>query len=123
MPVVSEALLLSLLWGTVDAVVQRDGADMTARQTAVLLAVYLQDEPQTVRGLAAALRVSKPAVTRAIDRLAALELVVRRDDPRDGRSILLQRTAAGMGYMRELGGIMTDVVRSLSPGSAGRLAA
>jgi len=67
--------------------------------------------------------VSKPAVTRAIDRLAALELVVRRDDPRDGRSILLQRTAAGMGYMRELGGIMTDVVRSLSPGSAGRLAA
>jgi DNA-binding MarR family transcriptional regulator len=40
--------------------------DLSARQLAVLLTVHLTDGPHTVRGLAAELNVSKPAITRAL---------------------------------------------------------
>ncbi|MFQ5974590.1 MAG: MarR family transcriptional regulator, partial [Alphaproteobacteria bacterium] len=49
--------------------VRREGPDLSARQMAVLLTVYLTPPPHTVRGLSKNLNVSKPAITRAIDRL------------------------------------------------------
>jgi len=58
--------------------------------------------PHTVRGLAAELRVSKPAITRALDRLEELELIKRLPDERDKRSILVGRTIAGSVYLREM---------------------
>ena len=48
--------------------VRRDTPDLSARQMAVLLTVYLSSAPQTVRGLAEQLKVSKPAITRALSR-------------------------------------------------------
>lgn len=75
--------------------------DLTTRQMAVLLHVYLSDPPHTVRGLAATLNVSKPAVTRALDRLGALGYVRRKKDEADKRSILVQRTIAGSVFLRE----------------------
>ena len=50
--------------------------------------VLLEGEAQTVRGLAAKLNVSKPAITRALDRLAELDLVRRKTDPLYRRSVL-----------------------------------
>ena len=44
--------------------VRRDAPDLSARQMALLLSVYLTPPPHTVRGLAAALKISKPAVTQ-----------------------------------------------------------
>jgi len=47
--------------------------DFSARQTVELLTVYLTPPPHTVRGLAAELNISKPAITRALDRLGEFE--------------------------------------------------
>ena len=58
---------VGLLRDTVVALVRRDGADLSARQLGVFLTCYLNDGGHTVRGLAAELNVSKPAITRALD--------------------------------------------------------
>ena len=88
------------------AMVRGDRPDLTARQMAILLAVYLGEGPHTVRGMAADLAISKPAVTRALDRLGDLDLTRRKIDPADRRSVLVQRTPKGAAYLRELRGIL-----------------
>jgi DNA-binding MarR family transcriptional regulator len=87
---------------TVVALVRRDGPDLSARQLGVFLTCYLEEQAQTVRGLAAKLNVAKPAITRALDRLTEFDLVRRKDDPLDRRSVLVQRTATGMAFLRDL---------------------
>jgi DNA-binding MarR family transcriptional regulator len=72
------------------------------------LTCYREDEAQTVRGLAAKLDVSKPAITRALDRLSEFDLVRRKTDPLDRRSVLVQRTVAGNGFMRDLKTILAN---------------
>ena len=69
--------------------VRRDGPDLTARQLAVLLNVYLTPQPHTVRGLAKSLNVSKPAITRAVNWLSELGMVKRKTDDADRRSVLI----------------------------------
>ncbi len=83
-----------------------ESADLSARQTAVLLSVYLTPAPHTVRALAAELNISKPAITRAVDRLSVLGLIERKTDENDRRSVLLERTMAGAKYVTELGDII-----------------
>jgi DNA-binding MarR family transcriptional regulator len=93
---------------TVVALVRRDSADLSARQLGVFLICYLNDGDHTVRGLAAELNVSKPAITRALDRLGEFDLARRKTDPQDRRSVLVQRTTKGAALLREIRGIMTD---------------
>ena len=94
--------LVGILRDTVVSLVRRDGPDLSARQLGVFLTVYLADGPHTVRGLAADLNVSKPAITRALDRLGELDLARRKLDPMDRRSVLVQRTVAGGALLRDL---------------------
>ena len=75
--------------------VQSDGPDLTARQTALMLTVYLEAGPHTVRALAQRLGVGKPAIVRAIDTLQEVGLVERRPDPADRRNIFVVGTEAG----------------------------
>ncbi|MHA1113853.1 MAG: MarR family winged helix-turn-helix transcriptional regulator [Alphaproteobacteria bacterium] len=91
--------------------VRRDEGDLSARQMAILLTVYLGDPPHTVRGLAADLVISKPAVTRALDRLEALGLAARRKDEADRRGILVQRTVKGSVYLRDVAETIMDAAR------------
>ena len=93
--------------------VRRDGPDLSARQLGVFLTCYLETEAQTVRGLAAKLGVSKPAITRALDRLSEFDLVRRKTDPLDRRSVLVQRTATGMAFLREMRTILRDAASTL----------
>ncbi len=95
------------------AALRADSPDLTQRQFAILLQVYLQPAPHTVRGLAARLAISKPAVTRALDRLSALDLVRRKSDEADRRSILVQRTVAGSVFLREFGDLVSGVAASV----------
>jgi DNA-binding MarR family transcriptional regulator len=81
--------------------VRHDSQDFSARQMAVLLTVYLTPPPHTVRGLAAELNISKPAITRALDRLGEFGLVRRKPDESDRRSIEVQRTVKGSVYLSE----------------------
>ncbi len=94
------------------ALVRREGADLSARQLGVLLTCYLKAEPHTVRGLAADLKISKPAVSRALDRLGALDLVRRKTDPADRRSVLVQRTPKGSAFLREFRRIMGEAEKN-----------
>lgn len=97
----SDEHLLHVLRGATVAMVRSDAPDLSARQLGVFLTVYLSEGPHTVRGLAATLNVSKPAITRALDRLGELDLARRRIDPHDRRSVLVQRTAKGAAYLRQ----------------------
>jgi DNA-binding MarR family transcriptional regulator len=97
--------LLSILHQSAVGLVRREGPDLSARQLAIFLVCYLEDEAQTVRGLAAQLNISKPAVSRGLDRLMEFDLIRRKGDPLDRRSILVQRTPTGHGLLRELRGI------------------
>jgi len=94
--------LVSILKETIVALVRRDSPDLTARQFSVFLTVHLYEGPHTVRGLAAALNVSKPAITRSVDRLEEFDFVRRRADPKDRRSVLIQRTVKGAALLREM---------------------
>ncbi|MBX6746780.1 MAG: MarR family transcriptional regulator [Acetobacteraceae bacterium] len=94
--------LLGLLHHTILSLVRQDGRDLTARQLGLFLTVYLQDGPHTVRGLAAELNIAKPAISRALDRLGELDLTQRKVDPRDRRSVLVQRTPAGQQFLSDL---------------------
>jgi DNA-binding MarR family transcriptional regulator len=95
------------LWrGAIVESVRRDSPDLSARQMALLLTVYLTPPPHTVRGLATSLNVSKPAVTRALDRLSEFGLIKRKVDDADRRSVLVQRTVKGSVYLREFADII-----------------
>jgi len=100
--------MVGILRDTIVSLVRRDGPDLSARQLGVFLTCYLQDGAHTVRGLAADLNVSKPAITRALDRLGELELARRKVDPADRRSVLVQRTLKGQAFLRDLRSIMAD---------------
>ena len=93
---------VDILRQTVIALVRRESPDLTARQLGVFLTCYLDDEAQTVRGWAAKLKVSKPAITRALDRLSEFDLVRRKTDLLDRRSVSAQWTATGMAFLRDL---------------------
>ncbi len=100
--------MVGILRDTIVALVRRDGPDLSARQLGVFLTCYLQDGAHTVRGLAADLNVSKPAITRALDRLGELDLARRKVDPMDRRSVLVQRTLKGAAFLRDLRSIMNE---------------
>ncbi len=81
------------------AMVRADGPDFSARQMAILTAVYLDDYPHTVRSLAKSLGVTKAVITRALDTLTRYRMIKRCADPRDKRSITVGRTALGSRYL------------------------
>ncbi len=104
------------LWrGAIVETVRRDGPDLSARQMAIMLTIYLTPPPHTVRGLSGLLNVSKPAVTRALDRLGQLGYVRRKPDEADRRSILVQRTVKGSVYLTEFGEIIAALARGETP--------
>ena len=82
--------------------------DLTNRQMALLLLVYLKPGPHTVRGLARALNVSKPVVTRALNRLGALGYLRRQRDDSDKRNIFVARTSEGADFLEEFGQFIGD---------------
>ena len=91
------------------AALERDLPDLTTRQFALLLHVYLGPTPHTVRGLAARLEMPKPAVTRALDRLSALGFVKRMTDKSDRRSVIIARTVAGALFLRDFADMAADL--------------
>ena len=93
--------------------------DLSARQMALLLTVYLSPPPHTVRGLANTLNISKPAVTRALDTLGRMNLLRRKRDHEDKRNVLVQRTVKGSVYLSEFADGIVSAARH-DPAPAGR---
>jgi DNA-binding MarR family transcriptional regulator len=105
-----------MLKHTIVTLVRRDGSDLSARQLAVFLTCYLVEGGHTVRGLAADLNVSKPAITRALDRLGELDLARRKVDPADRRSVLVQRTVKGAAFLRDLRSVLSEAATAARKG-------
>ena len=92
--------------------------DLTNRQMALMLLVYLTPGPHTVRGLAQLLGVSKPVITRALNTLGSLGYLRRVRDESDRRNVFVARTNTGQdfleGFERNLEQIAAP--RSAAPG-------
>lgn len=73
--------------------------DLTNRQMALLMLVYLTPGPHTVRGLARGLGVSKPVVTRALNTLGTLGYLRRERDQDDRRNVFVVRTKNGADFL------------------------
>ena len=114
----NNALLVDILRDTIVSMVRRDEPDLTARQLAVLLICCLDDAPHTVRGLAERLKISKPAITRSVDRLEELRLLKRVDDPSDRRSVLITSTRSGVAFVRQVGIMMAEAAERDTSSSA-----
>ncbi len=90
------------------ALVREDGPDLSLRQCAALVAVVQcppgqRQDRATVRFLADQLRVSKPAITRAFDRLEELRYGDRVVDPGDRRSVWFRPSPAGVAMAKRMG--------------------
>jgi DNA-binding MarR family transcriptional regulator len=95
-----------------DGLVRGKGPELTVRQMGVFLTCYLMDDVQTLRDLCSKLNTSKPAITRALDRLSELGLVRRKPDPLDRRSILIQRTTAGAELLMNIRSILAHTAKA-----------
>ncbi len=73
--------------------------DLTNRQMALMLLVYLTPGPHTVRGLANILGVSKPVITRALNTLGTLGYLRRVRDEADRRNVFVARTSTGQEFL------------------------
>jgi DNA-binding MarR family transcriptional regulator len=73
--------------------------DLTNRQMALLLLVYLTPGPHTVRGLAHILGVSKPVITRALNTLGTLGYLRRVRDEADRRNVFVAQTSIGREFL------------------------
>lgn len=88
------------------ATVRSDTPDLSARQLAMLMSIYLEDGLHTVRSLAKHLDVTKAAISRATDSLCKLGYIERKPDHRDKRSVVLARTSAGIHFLSEFADII-----------------
>lgn len=105
---------LSLWLDVTSRSVQANGPDLTARQTALMLIVYLEPGPHTVRGLAQRLNVGKPAIVRAIDTLQDAGLVGRAPDPKDRRNIFVVGTEAGAAHLSTFAAAMARGIAQIT---------
>ena len=90
---------LSVWMKALIAYVRSGEPDLTNRQMALLMLVYLTPGPHTVRGLARMLGVSKPVVTRALNTLGGLGYLRRERDQDDRRNIFVVRTRDGAEFL------------------------
>jgi len=86
------------------AYVRSGQPDLTNRQMALMLLVYLTPGPHTVRGLAATLDVSKPVITRALNTLGALGYLRRIRDEADRRNVFVAKTRTGQDFLESFEG-------------------
>jgi DNA-binding MarR family transcriptional regulator len=73
--------------------------DLTNRQMALMLLVYMTPGPHTVRGLANILGVSKPVITRALNTLGTLGYLRRVRDEADRRNVFVAKTSTGQDFL------------------------
>lgn len=102
------------LWQSVSVGLVKDGErDLTQRQMAILLKIYLEPPPHTVRALAASLGVTKPVITRALDTMGNLGIVDRKRDENDKRNVVIQRTVNGTLYLEKLADLIVRQAKEL----------
>jgi DNA-binding MarR family transcriptional regulator len=89
--------------------------DLTMQQGAVLLRIARQGGIRP-NEMAADVGTDTSGMTRLIDRLEAKDLVVRRPDPADRRSLIIELSETGKTLAPKLGPIFGSVERDLTTG-------
>jgi len=84
------------------------GPELSPRQLVILTTIYLETGPHTVRSLAKKMNLTKSPITRAIDRLEGQSLIRRCHDPRDKRSIIIERTPKGTSFLSDFADQICD---------------
>lgn len=82
--------------------------DLSTRQTAILLSVYLGANPHSVKTLSEELGISKAAICRATDVLCGHGLLKRRRGEADKRQVTLTKTIKGMIFLSD----MAEIIRN-----------
>lgn len=82
--------------------------DLSTRQTAILLSVYLGANPHSVKSLSEELGISKAAVCRAVDVLSGHGLLKRKRGETDKRQVTLTKTIKGMIFLSD----MAEIIRN-----------
>lgn len=95
--------------GVMVSTVRSNKPDLTARQVALLLTIYLQEGPHTVKGLACVLNISKPAVSRGLDRLCILGFAAHVRDEADKRNVFAVKTEAGANYLQYFSSLIEEM--------------
>lgn len=105
----SEALSL---WHrvTLETVIAQ-GPDLSTRQLAILMSVYLESSSHTVKSLSEKLNVTKAVISRALDTLSKHGFVARAPDPSDKRSIIVTRTSGGILYLQRFADIIQTEIK------------
>lgn len=88
--------------------VRAEMPDLSQRQWAILLTVYLTPGPHTVRQMSIDFSVPKPAISRALDTLSILGLIRRVRDPGDKRIVLVQKTPDGAIFIDDFARLVED---------------
>lgn len=114
LPILSSLQGLQLLHKSAFDMVRDGQQDLSQRQMAILLEIYLVPPPHTIRDLADKLGVTKPVITRALDTMGAMGLVDRRRDETDRRNVLVQRTVTGSNYVERLGDLVSSAAGEIS---------
>lgn len=86
--------------------------DLSTRQMAILLSVYLDKQVHSVKSLSETLGISKAAVCRALDVLCKEGLVKRKREEEDKRQVSLTKTIKGMCYLSEIAEIVQSETSS-----------
>ncbi|ADM08865.1 hypothetical protein PB2503_03952 [Parvularcula bermudensis HTCC2503] len=97
--------------------VRLDRPDLSMRQWALLLTVYLTPGPHTVRRLSEELKVPKPAISRALDALSIHGYIKRARDPDDRRIVLVQKTEEGAMFIDQFAGVVEERERQSDLGA------
>lgn len=111
----SDHTALGLWLDVTTQALRAQGPDLTARQTAVLLTIYLNSGPHTVRGLAKHLGLGKPAIVRAIDALQLAGLLQRIPDPADRRNVFITGTDQGTTHLTTYARTIARTLNALLP--------
>ncbi|PPR09225.1 MAG: hypothetical protein CFH41_02742 [Alphaproteobacteria bacterium MarineAlpha11_Bin1] len=104
---------LSLWRDALAASVRGDGPDLSVRQMLIMLRVYTVQSPHTVRELSEVLNISKPAISRALDRLEKLGFVLRHRNEYDRRSVRVRGTGKGHIFMMKFAEQVSEAGREL----------
>ena len=79
-----------------------DNADLTNRQMAILLTIYDGKDEYSIKKLTEELHLTKPTISRAVERLLELNLVSKRTNPKDRRRVIVEKTFDGNVFIETL---------------------
>jgi len=94
---------LEMLHRVSSEVVRAGDVDLSSRQFAVLLSVFMRSEADSIRDLSTRLDLPKPAVTRALDVLESHGFIRRKRDRTDKRDVSVHRTVKGAVFLYDYG--------------------